>query len=166
MRLDAYAAGSVGHEVDLVSFANGLNDWKRETDLRPERRHDDLLPARLAYPRDDALVLPCIDKCPVNRLLLRENVLQLLDEEAALPLDHRGQERWHTERLRGLGAPHDIVDDRLGVMAAEAGKLKRLVVDQDKRAVRWSAKRCQAGLRSAARCTVHCTLLCIGYRAE
>src|SRR5438552_11621966 len=70
VRFHAYTAPSVGDEVHLISLTQCLNDWKRETDLGPKRRHDDFLPARIFYPRDDTLVLPGVDERTVDRLLL------------------------------------------------------------------------------------------------
>src|SRR6202008_34743 len=64
--LEAHAAGGVGHEVDLVAIAERMDDRKGEADFGPQRRHDDLLPAGLLYPLDDALVFPGVDERAID----------------------------------------------------------------------------------------------------
>ncbi len=82
------------------------------------------------------VIFPLFDGKPMKaslgvRLLLRKHILERLKEVAALPLQDRGQQRRHAKQLRGFGQPHNIVDDRLGVVTPQAGELEWLMVDQD-----------------------------------
>ena len=102
VRFGAHAARGVGDRIDLVAFARGLDRRHREADLRPERRHDQLLAAGLLHRVDDARVFPGVDEGAVDRLLIGEHVLQALDELAAAILQHGGQDRRHVENLGRL----------------------------------------------------------------
>ena len=99
----------------------------------------------LPDPLDDALVLPGVDERAVDRLLLREEVQERLQNVASALLDDAAQERRDPEDLGALRQPHHVVDDRLGVMAAQAGELERLMVDQYENAV----VGCEQGAKAA-----------------
>src|SRR5207249_7266017 len=114
-------------DVDLITFAERLDDWHSEADFRPQCGHDDLPPAGLLHPFDDAGVLPGVDERAVDRFLIRENVLQWFEEVATLPLEDGGQERGHAEDFCGFGQANHIVNDRLGIVTAQAGELKWLM---------------------------------------
>src|SRR5438105_6518123 len=89
VRFDAHAARCVGDDIDLVAFASRLDRRHGEADLGPQCGHHDLLASGLLDPLDDALVLPGVDESAVDRLLLREDILQLLEQAAALVFHHR-----------------------------------------------------------------------------
>src|SRR5882757_6483542 len=97
MRFEADAARCVGDGVDIPAFARRLDRRHGEANLGPERREDQLLAASLFHHVDDILVLPRIDEGAVDRLLLWEDILKLLDDVAAALLEHRRQNRGNTE---------------------------------------------------------------------
>jgi hypothetical protein len=78
--LERNAAGCVGYDEDLVAVSDRLNSWHRQADLGPQPRHHDLFPARLLDLGHDPFVLPSVDERPVDRSLLREDILKSLDE--------------------------------------------------------------------------------------
>ena len=89
MCFDTHAARCVGDDIDLVPLARRLDRRHGEADLGPQCGHHDLLASGLLDPVDDALVLPGIDEGAVDRLLLRENILELLEKAPALVFHHR-----------------------------------------------------------------------------
>src|SRR5712664_2882266 len=62
------AARGVGDDVHFVAVTHRMDSGHRKTHLRPERSHDNLLPARLLHRLYDLPVLPRIDESTVNRL--------------------------------------------------------------------------------------------------
>ena len=79
---------------------------------------------------DNALILPGVDEGAVDRLLVRKDILQALDELAAAVLKDRGQDGRHAEDLGRLGQRDDVVHDHRRLVAVQIGELERLVVDQ------------------------------------
>ena len=73
----------------------------------------------------------------IKRYAQRNNldVLQWFEEVATLPLEDGGQERGHAEDFCGFGQANHIVNDRLGIVTAQAGELKWLMIDKDHHAV-------------------------------
>ena len=129
MRFNAHAARSVGNDIDLVTFAKSVDGRESQADFRPKRGHHDFLSAGLLYPIDDTRILSGVDESAVDRLLIRENVLQRLKKIAALSLDHSCQKRRHTKHLWWFSQAHDIVDDGLRVVTTQASKLEWLMID-------------------------------------
>src|SRR5258706_7099193 len=90
VRLDRDATRSIGDDVDLIAVAQCMDGRHGQTDLGPEGSHDNLLAAGLLDGLDDAAVLPSVDESPIDRLLLRENVLKALDQDASTLFRDRG----------------------------------------------------------------------------
>ncbi len=103
MRFRRDTARSVGDDENVVTFGERLDRRHCETDLAPERGQHKLLAPALLHDVDNALVLPCVDEGAVDRLLLREDILQPLDQITATFRDYRRQDRRHVEDFRSLG---------------------------------------------------------------
>ena len=86
-------------------------------------------------------------------LMWRTGALMGVSPEQAAPLlDDRRQQRGNVERLCRFGEADDVVDDCLGVVAAQASELKRLVIDQNERAVIRRQQGAKPGFRIALAC--------------
>src|SRR5262245_2728651 len=117
MRLKTYAARGVRDEIDVVAVAERMDDRERQADLSPESGHDEPLPAGLPHPLDNALVFPGIDERAIDGLLFRKDILELLENVAAAFFCYRRQERRYLVQLGSLRQGHDVVDDRLRIVA-------------------------------------------------
>src|SRR5690242_13331679 len=118
-----------------------------KTHLRPECGDDEFLAARLLHRLNDAAVLPGVDEGAVNRVLIRKDRLELLEQCAAALLIDGAKNRWNAKRLRGLREPRDIVDHECGIVTVDVCQLERLVVDQEKDAILRCHKSVEADLR-------------------
>jgi hypothetical protein len=67
-------------------------------DLGPQAGDDELLASGRLDRVDDAGVFPGVDERTVDRLLIRKDVLETLDEVAAALLDDSGQDRRDPEQ--------------------------------------------------------------------
>ena len=144
--LRADATRGVGDNEDVIAFTERLNRWHREADLCPECGENELLATALLHGIGDLRILPGIDEGAVDRLLIGENVLKPFDEIAAAFFDHRGEDRWDIEYLRGFGKANDIVDDHCRLVAVQVGELIGLMVDQHEDAVFGAEEGIEAGL--------------------
>src|SRR5213594_2310894 len=93
------------------------------------------LPAGLLNPFRNTRILPRIDERAINRLLVGKNILNRLDDKAALLLKHGCQQRRHAKNLRRLCESYDVVDNRLGIVTAQTGELEWLMVNQNQHAI-------------------------------
>src|SRR4029077_14757139 len=73
------AARGVGDDVHVVAVSHRMDSAHCKTHLRPECGHNQLLPAGLLHRLDDSAVLPAVDESAVNRLVIRKNCLDLLE---------------------------------------------------------------------------------------
>src|SRR6266481_6419986 len=97
------AARGVGDDVHVVAVTHRMDSGHCKTHLRPECGHDQLLPASLLHRLDDPSVLPTVDESAVNRLLIRKNCLDLLENYSPAFLIDCGENRRNAIRLRGSG---------------------------------------------------------------
>src|SRR5882762_4268181 len=141
MRLNARRTRGVGHEIYIVSFIKRMDNRECKAHLGPQSRKHDLLAAGVLHPPNAALVLPRIDEGPVNRRLLREYVLNLLENVAAAILDDRRKERWDLECLRCLRESDRIVDHQSNINVLYRRRLKGLMIDQHQGAIAWCQHR-------------------------
>src|SRR5579871_4489900 len=132
---DRHAAGGIGHDVHIVALALCLDGRHRETDLSPQRGQHQFLSACVLYRFDDAAILPRVDKCAVDRFLLRENIPQSLYQVAPALLHDRGQYCRNAKHFGALSQTDDVVHDHRGFVTVQVGELKRLMVDENKNAV-------------------------------
>src|SRR5260370_319071 len=77
------AARGVGDDVHVVAVTHRMDSGHCKTHLRPKCSHDQLFPARLLHRLNDPAALPAVDESAVNRLLIRENSVDLLEDCAA-----------------------------------------------------------------------------------
>src|SRR5882672_3579646 len=80
VRFRGYAARRVGHGVHIVAIAHRVDSGHGKTHLRPEGGDDELPAAGLLHRLDDPAVLPGVDEGAVNRLLIRKDRLELLED--------------------------------------------------------------------------------------
>jgi len=149
VRLGTAPAAGVRDDEDVVPLTQRLDGGHGDADLRPQPGNDQLLAPRSLHDVDDATVFPGVDERAVDRLLVREDVLEALDEVAATFFYHRGQHRGDVERLRGLGQADDVVDDHGWFVAVEIGELEGLVVDEHQDAFLGGKQCFESGLCSA-----------------
>ncbi len=147
MRFTGRAARRVGQEIDFVPVCQGREHGHLQADFRPEAGYHQLLPAGLLDPVHDPLVLPAIERGAVDRNLLGENVLDLLDEILTFG-EGRGQQRRHLEDICRLGDRGHVSDDLGSLVRAQRQKLKILVVNQEQGVV--------AGLEEIVRAHLSC----------
>src|SRR5689334_18430421 len=126
-----------------------------KTHLRPECGDDEFLAARLLHRLNDATVFPGVDEGAVNRLLIRKDRLELLEQCAAALLIDGGKNRRNAKRLRGLREPCDVVNHECGIVTVDVCQLERLVVDQEKDAI----LRCQQSVQADLRERLHRVML-------
>ena len=93
------------------------------------------------------VVLPGVDKGAVDRLLVREDLLQSFDQIAAARFQHRRQNGRHVEDLGRFGEPDHVVHDHGRLVAMQVGELERLMVDQDQDRVLRGEKGVESGFR-------------------
>jgi len=109
VRFSRYASGCISHEEDVIAVGQALDHRHREADFRPQRCDDELLPPGLLHLLDDALVLPCVNEGPIDRLLRGKDLLDDLEEVATAFLGDGRQDRWDLERPRCLRKPTTLL---------------------------------------------------------
>src|SRR6266702_686385 len=155
--LDRDATRGVGDNVDLIALAQCLDRRHGQANLGPEGSHNHLLSPGLFNRVDDATILPGVDEGPIDRLLLREDVLQPLDQETAAFFQNCGQDGRYTKHLRCLGQANNVIHDHRRFVTVQVGKLEWLMVDQQKNAILGCEKRLKS-------CLAHgCFLLWLDY---
>jgi hypothetical protein len=92
-------------------------------------------------------VFPSVDDGSVDRLLVRKDVLEALDEIATPFFKYRTENRWNVEDFCDLGQGDDVVDDHRRLVAVQIRELLRLMVDQHEDAVFGAEQRVETGLR-------------------
>src|SRR6266404_1106476 len=125
------AARGVGDDVHVVALTHRMDSGHCKTHLRPESGYDQFLPARLLHRLDDPAILPAVDESAVNRLLIRKDSLDLLENKAPSFLIDGGENRRNAICLRGLRETCDVVEEYCGVVTVYVCQLERLVVNEN-----------------------------------
>src|SRR5579864_5520990 len=73
------AARGVGDDVHVVAVTHRMDSRHCKAHLCPERSDYEFLPASLLHSLNNPAVLPGVDESAVNRLLIRKNCLDLLE---------------------------------------------------------------------------------------
>jgi len=149
------ATRGVGDDVNVVAVAHRVDRGHCNTHLRPESGHDQFLPARLSHRLDDPTVLPAVDESAVNRLLIRKDSLNLLENKAPSFLVDCGENRRNAICLRGLRKTGDVVDHYCGVVTVYVRQLERLVVNENQGTI----LRCQKSVQPDLRERLHPVIL-------
>ena len=90
------------------------------------------------------LVLPGVDPGPIDHFLAREDIGDLLEEQAAAIRDHAGEDGRNIESFCQLRQGGRVVDHCLRIVAVQVRELVRLVVDQNEYGVFGTKKRIKA----------------------
>src|SRR5258705_3234444 len=141
------AARCVGDGVYVVAVSHRVDGRLRKTHLRPECSNDQLPAAGVLHGLDDTAVLPGVDEGAVDRLLIRKDRLDLLENLAAAFRVDGGENRRDSERPRSLGESGDVVYYQRRLVAVERLQLRWLVIDQENGAVLRRQKRIETNLR-------------------
>src|SRR5438132_1496499 len=80
------AARRVGDNVHVVAVPHRVDSGHCKTHLRPERGHDQLLPAGLLHRLDDPAVLPAVDESAVKKTGRKKLVMAALWTEMCLAM--------------------------------------------------------------------------------
>lgn len=148
VRFDRHAAGGIGDDRHIPTFARRLDRRHCDADLRPQPG-DDQLPAACGLGRvDHFFVFPRVDERAIYDFLAGKDIGDLGKDDAAPRRDHARQNRGHAEDLGGLCQRRRIVDHGMRVVAVQVGELIRLVVDQDEYRILRTEKRIEAITKS------------------
>src|SRR5882724_3456930 len=115
--------------MHVVPFTERLNGGHRYAHLGPKPGQDQLPAAGSVHEVHNPFVLPCVDVCPINRLLIRKYVLKTLYDSSAASFDHRSQNNRNFEGFSELSESNHVVDDHRRLVTVKVCELKRLVID-------------------------------------
>ncbi len=100
MGLHRSSARGVGHEEHIKAIRQSMNRSHSQANLGVKSGQHELLAASLPYGFDEVFVLPTIDQSTIYRPLLREDILDPLDQITATILKDSAQDGWYAEELR------------------------------------------------------------------